>query len=491
MKSISKIGVFFSRAGKFFKRFVKSVRMMTFNERLLLIALVVILAISSYYVAKERFIKQTVLVPKVGGEYREALVGDLKYLTPHITKTDAEKSISRLIYSGLVKLNDRGEVVGDLAKEWNMSESGLEYRFELKENVVFHDGATLEALDVVETINYIKDPQNKSPLYENWRDVEVASEGDYTVVFILPHSYGPFIYYCVLGIVNSDDLFSSTVETVNGTGPYEYLGMTNNTETGIKSVDLQSNEAYYADLPYIQSIVFDLYDSDNILDIDQSKYTAFAGFNFEGKDYLDLDFGLGRNIVMFANLRKEFIANDDNRAKIFGYQPFEEEVEINLVALDNESHKNVIKDFLEKQKDSNINFNVEYLASVDYADRIISRDYDLLFYGCNFGYDRDLYTFWHSSQQDQNNFSGYSDKESDIFLEDTRFTANANERNARYDQFYEKLKEKNLAKIYSAINFNYKVSFDLKGIESVVGKKPEDRFNTVSGWYLQEKRVRK
>ena len=490
MKSILKFGIF-SKVVNFFRRLGRSVAMTTLNERLLLVALVIILAFLIYYVFQDRFVKETVLVPDVGGEYKEAFVGDIKYLAPYATKTDAEKSVSRLVYSGLVKLDSKGEAVGDLAKEWSMSESGLEYRFVLRDNVVFQDGASFEANDVVETINYIKDAENKSPLYNNWKDVELSTENDYTVIFTLPQSYGPFIYYCNLGIVNSDDLLMQTVETVNGTGPFQYLEIIDNVETGIKTVNLAGNEAYYGDLPYIQEISFDLYESDDITAIDQAEYSAFGGFNFEEEEYLDLDFELGRNIVMFVNLRDEFMANDDNRAKVFGYQPFEEEFNVNLIALDNESHKNVVEDFLERQKESNIDFEVEYLASVDYADRIATRDYDLLFYGCNFGYDRDLYAFWHSSQQDYNNFSGYSDKESDIFLEDTRFTSDANERNTRYDQFCEKLKEKNLAKIYPAINFNYKVSFDLKGIEAIFGKKPEDRFNTISEWYLVEKRVKK
>jgi len=490
MKSILKFGIF-SKVVNFFRRLGRSVGMTTLNERLLLVALVVMLVFLVYYVFQDRFVKETVPIPDIGGEYKEALVGDIKYLAPYATKTDAEKSVSRLVYSGLVKLDGKGEIVGDLAREWSMSESGLEYRFVLRDNVVFQDGATFEANDVVETINYIKDAENKSPLYNNWKDVEVATEDDFTVIFALPHSYGPFIYYCTLGIVNSDDLLMQTVEAINGTGPFRYLEIINNIETGIKTVNLQSNEAYYGSLPYVQEVSFDLYESDDITVLDQTEYNAFAGFNFEGEEYLDLDFELGRNIVMFANLRQEFMANDDNRLKIFAYQPFEEEVEINLVALDNDSHRSVVETFLEKQKDSNIVFDVEYLASVDYAEKISSRDYDILFYGCNFGYDRDLYAFWHSSQLDYSNFSGYSDKESDIFLEDTRFTSDVNERNSRYDQFCEKLKEKNLAKIYPAINFNYKVNFNLKGIEAITGKKPEDRFNTVSDWYVQEKRVKK
>ncbi len=490
MKSILKVG-FFSKIIGFFRRLGKSVRMTTSTERLLLVALAIILLLLIYFVAMERFVKQTALVPEFGGEYKEALVGDVKYLTPYAVKTDAEKSISTLIYSGLIGLNSDGEVVGDLAKEWSMSESGLEYRFELRENVIFHDGASFEASDVLETVNYIKNPENKSPLYENWRDVEIASEGDYTIIFTLPQSYGPFIFYCTVGIVNRDDLLLPSAEIVNGTGPFSYIEMINNVETGIKTVSLQSNEAHYFSLPYIQKITFDLYESDDITAIDHSKYIAFAGFNYEDETYLDLDFELGRNIVMFANLRREFIANSENRAKIFGYQAFEDGVEINIVALDNKSHKNVVEEFIERQKDSNVDFQVDYLSSIDYADRIIARDYDLLFYGCNFGYDRDLYAFWHSSQQDFNNFSGYSDKDSDIFLEDTRFASDALNRNSRYDQFCQKLKDNNLAKIYPAINFNYKVNFDLKGVENILGKKPEDRFNTVNEWYLVEKRVKK
>lgn len=490
MKLNLKIGVF-AKVAEFFKRLGKSVRLTTFNERVFLVVLAIILGILVYCVANERFVKQTVLVSDYGGEYKEALVGDVKYLSPYAVKTDAEKSISRLIYSSLVKIDKKGELVGDLAKDWSVSESGLEYRFNLRQNVVFHDGSTFEATDVIDTVNYIKDSENKSPLYESWKDIMVVSEGDYTVVFTLPHSYGPFIYLCTLGISNSDDLYFSSLESVNGTGPYYYVEMTDNIETKVKSVKLQSNQSYHGGMPYIESFVFDLYSEDDINQIDKSNYTAFANFNFEGKDYLNLDFGLGRNIVMLANLRREFIANDDNRSKIFNYQAFDEIKEISILTQDNEVSRAIVEEFVDKHKNSNINFKINYLLSVDYAEAVTAREYDLLIYGCNFGYDRDLYTFWHSSQVDYSNFSGYADKDSDIFLEDTRFTFDGDERNSRYDQFCEKVKEKNLVKIYPAITFNYKVNFDLKGVDIILGKKPEDRFNTVSEWYLNEKRVRK
>ena len=119
------------------------------------------------------------------------------------------------------------------------------------------------------------------------------------------------------------------------------------------------------------------------------------------------------------------------------------------------------------------------------------REFDLVLYGCDRGYDRDPYAFWHSTQVDLNNFSGYADKASDILLEDARMLQNIDERNAKYDEFFLKVENEKLAIIFEEQVYEYFVSEKLKGVEKVLGFRPEDRVNSVESWYIREKRVKR
>jgi peptide/nickel transport system substrate-binding protein len=74
------------------------------------------------------------------------------------------------VYEGLVRMQD-GVVVGVLAESFEVSEDGLEYTFNLRPGVTFHDGAVLNA-DLV-LVNFNRwfdpaDPNRGAGKYEAW-----------------------------------------------------------------------------------------------------------------------------------------------------------------------------------------------------------------------------------------------------------------------------------------------------------------------------------
>ncbi|HSJ28333.1 MAG TPA: ABC transporter substrate-binding protein, partial [Acidimicrobiia bacterium] len=52
------------------------------------------------------------------------------------------------VYETLVKLEADGSITGLLAESWDVSEDGLVYTFDLREEVTFHNGEPLDAEDV-------------------------------------------------------------------------------------------------------------------------------------------------------------------------------------------------------------------------------------------------------------------------------------------------------------------------------------------------------
>src|SRR3972149_5961619 len=106
--------------------------------------------LNDYYVKKE---------PDFGGTYVEGVVGKIASFNPvYEGLNPAEDDVNKLVFSGLVKHNDKGEVIPDMAQSWEIKEEGKVYTFNLKEGIKWHDGADFTASDVVYTIQTIGDP---------------------------------------------------------------------------------------------------------------------------------------------------------------------------------------------------------------------------------------------------------------------------------------------------------------------------------------------
>ncbi len=79
------------------------------------------------------------------------------------TPNSAERNATNVaiqLFEGLTFLNDAGELEPSLATSWEVSEDGTEYTFTLREGVLFHDGTTLDAADVVASWVAGSDPVN-------------------------------------------------------------------------------------------------------------------------------------------------------------------------------------------------------------------------------------------------------------------------------------------------------------------------------------------
>ena len=91
-------------------------------------------------------------------------------------------NIASQMFNGLTWVNEEGQIVPDLAESWEVSDDGTEYTFKLRQDVVFHNGETFDAQDVVTTWDAGKLPDNAYAYdYETAESVEVVDE--FTVKF--------------------------------------------------------------------------------------------------------------------------------------------------------------------------------------------------------------------------------------------------------------------------------------------------------------------
>lgn len=476
----------------FFHRVALSAKLMSRTEHVLLYILVGLISFEVAFKGYGLYLNSTIIIPKSGGIYKEVSVGEVKYVNPIFTKTDAERSVSRLIYSGLVRLDEKGQIAPDLANRWEISSDGLNYTFYLNDNIYFHNGEQLLADDVVNTINAIKNPETKSSYQSIWSNVSISSPEPNVVLMTIPRQYGPFIYYCTQGIVASDNLQDSVAETVNGTGPY-HLKNLRQVKEGYTVVDLERYNNYYNLPALIDKIELSIYKDSLPQSVinNINEYTAVAGASVDSEQFLDKSFKVGRQLMLIPNLKNATLADATNRAKLFKFEKFDSEQEFRLISLDAPRQKEAISELEEKLKDSNVKLDVELLSAVDFYEKADARDFDLILYGADYGPDRDPYVFWHSSQIGKNNFASYSDKSIDIKLEDARMILDVADRNAKYDEIYKILSDNNLVLFYPQVKYQFEINSKLLGVGTIVGNRPEDRFNSISNWYLEQERVRK
>lgn len=207
----------------------------------------------------------TVLVPDVGGTYVEGLVGNPRYINPILCQyNQVDRDLCSLIFDGLTKLNERGEVVPDLAQSWDISDDGLVYVFHLRRDVLWHDEVPFSSDDVVFTVEAVQDPgyQGAPALAELWRSVEVAKLDSHTVQFTLREPFAPFLDYTTLGILPAHLLADVPAESLPN-DPFSQhpigTGLFQVEEISAEYALLQANPLFHGPKPYLNKIEFRFY----------------------------------------------------------------------------------------------------------------------------------------------------------------------------------------------------------------------------------------
>lgn len=261
-----------------FKRFDRLMQVRRFvfgwiGLMLLLIGVLVAqnLALSGYY--------QTLrTIP--GGIYTEGVQGRFTNANPIYATNDADVTVSRLIFAGLLNYDEHGNLVGDLAKGYQVESHGTVYTVHLRPGLHWQDGKPLTSQDVLFTYKLIQNPDVKSPHKSAWEGITVTAPDDQTVVFKLPGVLASFPYGLTLGIVPKHllagipvaDLRGADFNTVNpiGAGPFKWQGIEvtgdGDPKHAQEKIGLEAFSGYQAGPPKLQKFVIHVYaDRDDMI----------------------------------------------------------------------------------------------------------------------------------------------------------------------------------------------------------------------------------
>jgi len=182
--------------------------------------------------------------------------------------------ITELVFNGLVGIDNKQQIVPELAESWDASSDGLSYTFKLRKDVTWHARAgekarPFSADDVIFTYRIMMHPKTITPLKVRYEFISDVKKLDaHTVRFTLKrpimNALPKFTFKIIpeFGLSNSaylarDDAF---VQKPIGTGPYRYVETTANGE-----IVMEANTAYFKGIPKIGRFVAKPFADQNIM----------------------------------------------------------------------------------------------------------------------------------------------------------------------------------------------------------------------------------
>jgi peptide/nickel transport system substrate-binding protein len=266
-----------------FRQILHVGRFMKKKEKRVFFTFFVIGILSLLFLFYRTFVAHTSNVPVKGGEYTEGLIGSIEYLNPVLNQNnDVDRDISKLIFSGLFKININGELENDLVRDYSISDDKTVYTFNLKDDIYFHDGVSMNTDDVEFTFYAIQNPNFNSPLYKTFNGVVFEKISDKSFNLILEEPLPIFLKTLTFGILPAhlwQDIAPEnvTLSELNkkpiGTGPYAFYSIKKDSDGHIRQYTLSRFENFYGEKPYIDKISFKFYfDSEHAVeDLKSSK----------------------------------------------------------------------------------------------------------------------------------------------------------------------------------------------------------------------------
>jgi peptide/nickel transport system substrate-binding protein len=282
-------------------------------------------------------------------------------LNPIVAPDVVTKMLIETIFDGLIAINDKMEIIPELATSWDISGDGTVYTFKLRNNVKWHDGSPFTADDVQFTYDSIIDPKQPNTIaksdYALVDKVEVVDPT--TVRFTLKSANSSFLSKLAVGIAPKALLQGQQLDTAPfnrkpvGTGPF----MVQEWTAGQKVV-LVANPNYFRGRPKLDQIIWKVIPDSNVLTLqllngeidaapiydpadlpkfqDNVKFkvydsvgaNTYIGFNNENPLFTDprvrqaLNYGLDKKAIIASLLKRQgLLATSEILANTWAYNP--------------------------------------------------------------------------------------------------------------------------------------------------------------------------
>lgn len=284
------------------------------------IILVIIFILSAIYICIFKQNDRTIATGKVNSNKADPLISNnirigiigFDNINPILSKNKNVQDISRLIYDPLFTLTEDYRLEGVLAREWSEI-SDKTYIIKLNENILWHDGNKFDSLDVIFTINMLKELKENSIYYHNVKNIlQIQEIDEYTIKIITDSEIQYFEYNLIFPIISSKyfneenfELKSKNTKPV-GTGMF-YISDVNNKSILLKK-NLNNSKAKNLK---IETITLKLYASllNTVKAFKTEEIDIFTTSNKNTEEYLK---NVNYNIVQYINREYNYLAFNCN-----------------------------------------------------------------------------------------------------------------------------------------------------------------------------------
>jgi peptide/nickel transport system substrate-binding protein len=209
-----------------------------------------------------------------GGSLGYGEYGRPSTLDPITSNEMVSLRITELVFNGLVGIDEKQEIVPELAERWEASKDGRSYTFHLRKDVTWHpregeEAKAFTADDVVFTYKIMMHPKTTTPLKVRYEFIEsVEKLGDHGVQFTLKrpilNALAKFSFKVIPRHGPSNPLYLTRedpfVRQPIGTGPFVVKAITTDRETV-----LVANESYFKGRPHINRFISKPFADQNIM----------------------------------------------------------------------------------------------------------------------------------------------------------------------------------------------------------------------------------
>ena len=198
---------------------------------------------------------------KVGFSY------DIDGMNPLVDYSGLTWEIFRLNYNFLTWYDDRDQPIPELATAWKMSPDGKVWTYTIRPDVKWHDGVPLTAGDIAFTYNLIRD--NQVYFYMSYmKDITKVEAPDDTTLVITsrrPNSqmlamYVPILPEHLWSKIDPKKLLTLKDPPTVGSGPF----VIEDVQKG-RYVKMSANPDYFGGRPYANSVLFQIYTTEDAL----------------------------------------------------------------------------------------------------------------------------------------------------------------------------------------------------------------------------------
>jgi ABC-type transport system substrate-binding protein len=154
----------------------------------------------------------------------------IEHLDPHLATTQSQLQLVSLIYDSLIAYNDQGQLEPQILSHWEIKQNGLRYELYVKPDLRFHNGTSLNAVDIEDSLKRVMSEELNSPYRDLFKPIEtIERPNDNLLIINLNQRYSSFLRLLAspwLAILPDEQARELVPRKSNyiGSGPYVFVG---------------------------------------------------------------------------------------------------------------------------------------------------------------------------------------------------------------------------------------------------------------------------